>query len=69
MLGDYQSNPHNTLTYQLFADWLNPSTGRRSRSHSSALLEEYQSKRLEGKSKNMGQGLIDKLMTIADVKV
>lgn len=58
MLGEYQSNhQNNIIAYQLFADWLNPSTGRRSRSHSSV---HPHSRNPNGKSNKGGSSENDK---------
>jgi hypothetical protein len=65
MLGDNLNKPQQNLTFELFADWLNPVTGRRSRSQSRAFMEEYQ----DGSNSNFATGLIDKLINVSDVKV
>jgi hypothetical protein len=62
MLGD-NLHPKNNLSQQLFADWLNPNTGRRSRSQSRALIEEYKN------SDSLGTGLIEKIINVSDVKI
>lgn len=57
------------LTSQLFADWLNPSAGR-SRSYSSALLEEYETRRQQGlKSPGLGNQILGHLGKAVDRKV
>lgn len=65
MLGD-NLNPQKNLTQQLFADWLNPSTGRRSRTQSKAFIDEYQ----QGQHPtSFGSGMIEKLIHVSDVAV
>ena len=65
MLGD-NLNPQKNLTQQLFADWLNPSTGRRSRSQSKAFMDEYQQAQ---HPTSFGSGMIEKLINVSDVAV
>lgn len=65
MLGDNLNKKQQNFTFDLFADWLNPVTGRRSRSQSRAFMEEYQ----DGSNTNFEIGLIDKLVNVSDVKV
>ena len=72
MLGDYQTRNNQSLfAHQLFADCLNPSTGRRSRSHSSAFVDEYQSRVTTGQSKptKMGVNLMDQLFNAVSNKI